>query len=514
MIQVELSAAEVPIEPGGTAQLAVTITNKQEHDDHVFIEIEGIDVEWYALPVPALNVAAGESQVARVLFKIARSSQSQAGTYPFVVRAGGMETGESGLQQATLTIKPFSALQVELTPKRASSSFMRKTVPFDLRVSNLGNREETLDLYASDPEDGCAYEFETDRITLGPGKTQAVPLVIEPVTQPILGSSRLFGFVTTARSVSDSYVSASANGQLERKALLSPLVFLTLLLLLLVGGGYALFRPRPVVLHSFTAAPLEVREGDEVTLAWDADNVQEGFIQPDNIPIHSSVGSIKVHPKTPTEYKLVARGGGKEVIKSVGVVVLKKPPPLKPLIQEFTADRTIIHQGDSVTLTWKVDRADTIHLNPTGPSHPAQMWSSQVVTPVPPATTYTLRVQGPGGFAESRPIKITVAAPTVSIAHIKYFKAKPSTIVVGDKATLSWEVENGATVEIDNGVGGDKPKAGKAVVSPTETTTYTLRVLDDKGNLQSAKATIVVNPNPEPIPANPNTTEPGRVPPP
>src|SRR2546423_13910957 len=113
LIQVELSAAEVPIEPGGTAQLAVTIINKQDHDDHVFIEIEGIDVEWYALPVPAVNVAAGESQTARILFKIARSSQSQAGTYPFVVRARGMESGEFGVQQASLAIKPYSALQAE-----------------------------------------------------------------------------------------------------------------------------------------------------------------------------------------------------------------------------------------------------------------------------------------------------------------------------------------------------------------------------------------------------------------
>ncbi len=46
MIQVDLSAAEVPVEPGGTAQLTVTISNKQSNDDHVFLEIEGIDVEW------------------------------------------------------------------------------------------------------------------------------------------------------------------------------------------------------------------------------------------------------------------------------------------------------------------------------------------------------------------------------------------------------------------------------------------------------------------------------------
>src|SRR5947207_15242001 len=102
LIEVDLSAAELAIEPGGRAQLTVTVHNRQSHDDHIFIEIEGIDVEWYALPVPAFNVAAGASQTAQVLFKIVRSSESRADTYPFLVRARSMESGESGVQQGTL----------------------------------------------------------------------------------------------------------------------------------------------------------------------------------------------------------------------------------------------------------------------------------------------------------------------------------------------------------------------------------------------------------------------------
>lgn len=512
MIQVELSAADVPIEPGGTAQLAVTITNKQAHDDHVFIEIEGIDVEWYALPVPAVNVAAGQSQVARVLFRIARSSQCQAGTYPFVVRARGMETGEAGVQQATLTIKPYSALQVELTPKRAASSFMRRAVPFDLRVSNLGNHEETLDLFASDPEDGCAYEFETDRLSLGPGKSQLVPLVIEPVTKPILGSSRLFGFVATARSVADSYVSASANGQLERKAMLSPLVFLIALLMLIAGGGYAIFHPRPVVVQSFEASAPEVRSGDEVTLRWVAANIGQAYIQPDNIPVRDPIGSVKVHPTLPTDYKLIAKGSGPDVVKTVHVNVIALPKPKKPQITEFASDRSTVHQGDTVMLHWSVANADTITLNPLGVTHPASLYKAQQATPVAPSTTYILSVQGPGGVVE-KSVVINVVPPNESTAQIRSFKARPDTIIVGDKATLTWDITNAATVEIDNNVGIQKPKSGRAVVTPQETTTYTLRVLDDKGNLKTAKVTVVVNPKPE-QPVNPNPTDTGRTPPP
>jgi uncharacterized membrane protein len=112
LIQVELSAAEITIEPGSTAQLTVTATNRGADADHVFLEIEGIDVEWYALPVPSLTLAPETSQTARILFKVARSSSSTAGTYPFVVRVRSMETGDSGVQPATLVVKPFSALRL------------------------------------------------------------------------------------------------------------------------------------------------------------------------------------------------------------------------------------------------------------------------------------------------------------------------------------------------------------------------------------------------------------------
>ena len=49
--------------------------------------------------------------------------------------------------------------------------------------------------------------------------------------------------------------------------------------------------------------------------------------------------------------------------------------------------------------------------------------------------------------------------------NIVYFTANPSTIKLGEKSTLSWEVHDCTSVEIDEGIGK---------VSPLRTTTYTL----------------------------------------
>ena len=56
---------------------------------------------------------------------------------------------------------------------------------------------------------------------------------------------------------------------------------------------------------------------------------------------------------------------------------------------------------------------------------------------------------------------------------ISYFTATPSTIKLGEKSTLSWNVDNCTKVEIDGGIGLVSP-TGSIGVSPLETTTYTL----------------------------------------
>jgi len=57
--------------------------------------------------------------------------------------------------------------------------------------------------------------------------------------------------------------------------------------------------------------------------------------------------------------------------------------------------------------------------------------------------------------------------------NISYFTATPSTIKLGEKSTLSWEVNNSTSVEIDEGIGLVSP-TGSIEVSPLKTTTYTL----------------------------------------
>jgi hypothetical protein len=63
--------------------------------------------------------------------------------------------------------------------------------------------------------------------------------------------------------------------------------------------------------------------------------------------------------------------------------------------------------------------------------------------------------------------------PNLDPPTIVYFTANPSTIKLGEKSTLSWEVHDCTSVEIDNGIGLVSSK-GSIKISPLATTTYTL----------------------------------------
>ena len=321
---------------------------------------------------------------------LGRSSASRAGHYPFLVRVQAMETGEVGVAQATLEVKPFSDLQLELTPKRGLATFFRPLNEFQVTLANLGNAEETLDLYANDPDDECAYEFDTERLTLKPGQNENINLAMRPKTTAFLGGMKLYGFTVSARATADAYVSASSRGQLEKRALISPLSGIFLILLALGSGlTYAFWPhpPPPVRLIKFNSdqpkvgnLPARVNAGAEVKVSWDAQNAKKIVLfqkvgKQDEVALPASLqpapgqetGSIIVKPEAPfTTYYAVITGEGEHNEKRDYFTINVTPPPPapQPKITAFRATPAIIHQGEPIVLQWEARGADRLILDP------------------------------------------------------------------------------------------------------------------------------------------------------
>lgn len=536
-IVVSLSTTDISLEPGQVAQLVVTMSNLQDGPDRLAIEVEGVDVEWYMIPVPAVNVAAGASVSERVLFKVARNSANLAGAYPFLLRVQAMETGEIGVAQATLTVKPFGSLQVEINPKRALATFVHPLNDFDVTVANMGNEDVNLQLFATDPDDGCAYEFDFDHLTLRPGQTEMVPLAVRPKVSAVLGGSQLYQFSATARSVDDSYLAGNVHGQIEKRALISPLVGIFGLLILLGAGLWMHFRPpaiRPIHINSFTSNLNRVVYGSSVLLSWDVSGTNPQIIlqrrvgedgQDVNDPGEQAkpVGVVAVKPDSPkTYFTLIVRGpnGQPEQKKDLAVAVDPPPTPPLPRISRFEADYQRIHPGDFVNLSFVAENCkdlildpDAVHLNPNDMNHKVQ--------PVE-TTVYALRGIPDSGQQKqvSKTITITVIPRDQCLADITSFAVKEKVIYVGSVVHLLYNVKNAHGLHIstdNNSLDRELDPRAKGVidVQVDATTTFILKATDSAGLVSTRQVTVVPTPKPVADPA-PGTGSPpaGQAPPP
>jgi PKD repeat protein len=160
-----------------------------------------------------------------------------------------------------------------------------------------------------------------------------------------------------------------------------------------------------------------------------------------------------------------------------------------PVIASFTATPSSIVAGGSATLGWSVSGATSVSIAPG-----VGVVTGSSVTVSPTATTiYTLTATSDGGNATATS---TVTVTPIPAPVIASFTATPSSVVVGNPATLAWTVSGATSLSIDNGVG---TVTGTSIsVAPTVTTIYTLTATNAGGPATST-ATVTVTPFPAPV---------------
>ena len=152
----------------------------------------------------------------------------------------------------------------------------------------------------------------------------------------------------------------------------------------------------PAAIGRFAASPLSVQLGEVTTLSWETTNGQSVVIQ--NVPLKARLplsGSIDVIPSTTTTYTLVvepANAGCPTVTSDVTVAVVEVQPSCttQPVISSFTATPPVVAPGESSTLAWSVEGADSITITP-GALDPRKPVGRLLVTP-DATTTHTLSV--------------------------------------------------------------------------------------------------------------------------
>jgi uncharacterized protein (TIGR03437 family) len=162
---------------------------------------------------------------------------------------------------------------------------------------------------------------------------------------------------------------------------------------------------------------------------------------------------------------------------------IEGPETLPAPTVSLTVSPTTIQLGQAATLQWST--ADADHVEISSGVGVVDASGSRAVSPTA-TTTYTITASGAGGTI-SRSVTLTVTtapAPTVSLS------VSPQMIQVGQSATLQWTSSNATTVSIDQGIGAVSAN-GSLMVSPTQTTTYTIMAQGD-GGIRTESVTVIV----------------------
>jgi hypothetical protein len=159
---------------------------------------------------------------------------------------------------------------------------------------------------------------------------------------------------------------------------------------------------------------------------------------------------------------------------SVFLIIGASCVSLLPSIVSFQANPVVITAGQSATLVWNVAGTNTVSIDQGLGAVPAA--SSQIVFPTA-TTVYTLTASNLAGTT-SKSIVISVnPAPIVINIDVN-----PAVINSGASAALIWSVSNANSVSINQGI-GSVPLTGNQLVSPTDSTTYTLTASGPAGTV-------------------------------
>lgn len=355
---VQLTQDLSKVEPGSTVPVGLEVVNREGAADRYEIEVEGIDPGWIAVPVPSFVVEPGETHTEKFFLKPPREASSLAGTYPFVVNLRSLETGETRSVQGALQIDPYTNLSLDVQPKRGKVSPLSKTTEFKVTAMNLGNVEQSLQLFAADNDNLFAFEFEVDQVILAPGQQRTVSLTAAATKSSLLASSRLQSFNVSAHSSLNPAAIVKATGQIEQRALATPGAFLVMLVLLgLLAAWIALF-PKPPTLESLTVSPMKTLVGQTVHIEWKTKGatsvkVEIGKFSQDRL---SPNGFIDYVPDTAGDYvvEITVKNGDQRIRDVSHNISVEVPPKIEaPKILELNVANKQINVGQSFMLNYK-----------------------------------------------------------------------------------------------------------------------------------------------------------------
>ncbi len=214
LIRVTLSVPSAQIQPGEETDVTVTVQNFSEVVDRYAITVDGVDATWVTLSRSEISLFPKDQDQVRLTFRLPAAADARAGHYDVRIQVTSQEnTAERTTVPFDLQVSAQAVFEVALRPQKQSGTTQGV---FTLQLSNQGNTNLTVQLSATDPEEGCSYTFSPPQVVVPAGQEQLAQLLVQPKGPPPDRGPKPYIFSVTARPAEAPKLARQVQGTWER----------------------------------------------------------------------------------------------------------------------------------------------------------------------------------------------------------------------------------------------------------------------------------------------------------
>jgi hypothetical protein len=183
---------QLRVEPGTSASARVRIRNTGSTVDGYRLSVVHDPGRWARIDPPEIQLFPGTEGEATLSFSPPRDPRVRAGTYVFGVQAASTsQPGSIGTEQGQVTVEPFQAVAIEITPRVSRG---RRSGHHRLTVRNEGNDVARATVRARDPEERVHLAVLPSEMDIEPGAYETVDIEVAPVRPLRRGSEHRWPF--------------------------------------------------------------------------------------------------------------------------------------------------------------------------------------------------------------------------------------------------------------------------------------------------------------------------------
>ncbi|MBN1190793.1 MAG: hypothetical protein JXA46_13645 [Dehalococcoidales bacterium] len=304
-IDLEVTPARLKAFRGENVESTISLSNRGQSVDQFTISVEGIDSEWYTLPVSSVALFPNDQDKVKILIHLPEDSEIREKSYLLKIKVTSQENpDEISTADVALEIGSVPSLLLDLSPLHLEGRGGR----YQLSLTNPGDRDVKVNLKAFSPQRRLRLETSPDSLTLSAGKNAYADIDARLHWMTLL-RRKSYQFQVSAEPADRADITpVSGNGELTSVP------------------WYRIFQKirlpwmsRTPVIKTFSVTTDNKRE---FQLKWEVHRAKQVTLDGEETGLQ---GDTVVQPPEPRQYILMASNRNGSVSKTVQVDPL--PPP-------------------------------------------------------------------------------------------------------------------------------------------------------------------------------------------